>query len=83
MTRQEAVVKMLIDGFGEENVEQYTSAEDAGLTPPQIALVVFRRGTFIIDKSGNIAYPEDINPELAYWIAVDLASLDILREESV
>jgi len=75
MARQVAVKKMLVDGFGEENVEVY-GPNDAGMY-----VVKTRHGGFIVDAEGNIKYPDGCPDELCYWIGVDLQSLDILREE--
>jgi hypothetical protein len=79
MTRQEAVVKMLIDGFGEENTEMLVPSENVYDTIVKAS----RWGEFRVDEHGNIKMPEGLPEELYYWIDLDLKSLDILREEGV
>jgi hypothetical protein len=64
---------MLVEGFGEENVERLASVGD------EINLNVFRYGKFVVDATGNIKMPDGLPEELYYWVDLDLRSLDIMR----
>lgn len=76
-SRQEAVVQMLILGFG-------TMAEEAAVLVNGVAtLRIAEVGTFTIAANGDLTVPDDLNPDLQYWISVDLTCLDMLRAEEV
>lgn len=77
MRRQEHVIKALTDGFGEERVTIHKLADGSALL-----VVKDIEATFEIDTKGNVIFPLNISNELAYWIDLDLQSLDILMKSA-
>jgi len=75
VTRQEAVVQALIDGFTSRTVEVTPT-----LNGTATVVVSDIQGHFKIDAQGNVVeWPTGASAELVYWIGIDLTSLDILR----
>jgi hypothetical protein len=80
MSRQDAVIQALIDGFGEERISAKLETNNY-----IVQLVVDGiEGYFEIDAAGDVTkIPVGLSGELAYWIHTDLKCLDLLAGDEM
>lgn len=75
MSRQDSVVKALVDGFEETVV---AVALDNGCVEVIVNCI---EGYFEVDPNGDITkWPVGLSADLHYWISIDIQCLDILTD---